>query len=125
MSFWAGRKVLVTGGAGFLGSYVVSILRQAGASITVPRSADCDLRKLENCRKAVSGQDIVIHLAGKVGGIGLNREKPGELFYDNTTHTTRPMGMEAGGESTASGGCSGEGGRPIDVARQDRYRDVI
>jgi GDP-L-fucose synthase len=83
MSYWAGKKVLVTGGAGFLGSYVVSILRQEGASIAVPRSANCDLRKLENCRKAVSGQDVVIHLAGKVGGIGLNREKPGELFYDN------------------------------------------
>jgi GDP-L-fucose synthase len=83
MSFWANRKVLVTGGAGFLGSYVVSILRQEGASITIPRSADSDLRKLENCRKAVSGQDMVIHLAGNVGGIGLNREKPGELFYDN------------------------------------------
>jgi len=83
MSFWAGRKVLVTGGGGFLGSYVVSILHQEGASVTVPRSADCDLRELENCRKAVSGQDMVIHLAGNVGGIGLNREKPGELFYDN------------------------------------------
>jgi GDP-L-fucose synthase len=83
MSFWAGKKVLVTGGAGFLGSYVVSMLRQEGASIAIPRSVNCDLRKLENCRKAVSGQDVVLHLAGKVGGIGLNQEKPGELFYDN------------------------------------------
>ena len=83
MSFWADKKVLVTGGAGFLGSYVVSILHQEGASITVPRSADYDLRKLEDCRKAVRGQDMVIHLAGRVGGIGLNREKPGEFFYDN------------------------------------------
>jgi GDP-L-fucose synthase len=83
MSFWAGKKVLVTGGAGFLGSYVVSILRQEGASITVPRSANCDLRKLDDCRKVVCGQDTVIHLAGKVGGIGFNREKPGEFFYDN------------------------------------------
>jgi len=83
MSFWAGKKVLVTGGGGFLGSYVVSILHREGASITVPRSVNCDLRKLENCREAVSGQDVVLHLAGKVGGIGLNREKPGELFYDN------------------------------------------
>jgi GDP-L-fucose synthase len=49
MSFWAGKKVLATGGAGFLGSYVVSMLHQEGASIAIPRSADCDLRKLENC----------------------------------------------------------------------------
>jgi GDP-L-fucose synthase len=83
MSFWAGKKVLVTGGAGFLGSYVVSLLRQEGTSIAAPRSTGCDLRKLENCRRAVSGQEMVLHLAGKVGGIGLNREKPGELFYDN------------------------------------------
>jgi len=98
MSFWAGKKVLVTGGAGFLGSYVVSILRQEGASIAVPRSADCDLRKLENCRKAVNGQDMVIHLAGKVGGIGLNREKPGELFYDNII-----MGMQLMEEARLAG----------------------
>jgi GDP-L-fucose synthase len=81
-----GKKILVTGGAGFLGKQVIAQLKEAGASldnITVPRSKDCDLRSLEHCKAAVEGQDVVIHLAAHVGGIGLNREKPAELFYDN------------------------------------------
>jgi GDP-L-fucose synthase len=82
----AGKKILVTGGAGFLGKQVIAQLHQAGAldaDITVPRSKTCDLRSLEHCQAAVKGQDVVIHLAAHVGGIGLNREKPAELFYDN------------------------------------------
>src|SRR5207248_10670129 len=84
MSFWTGRRVLVTGGAGFLGSRVVDRIRAAGArDVMVPRSTSMDLVDRENCRRAVKKIDIVIHLAAKVGGIGFNRENPGQLFFDN------------------------------------------
>ncbi len=82
----ANKKILVTGGAGFLGKQVIAQLTQAGAqaeNILVTRSHDYDLTQLEACQRAVKGQDIIIHLAAHVGGIGLNREKPAELFYDN------------------------------------------
>lgn len=86
MGFWDGKKVVVTGGAGFLGGFVVEQLKRRGASpadITVADTKDYDLRRNEDCIRAVKDQDVVIHLAARVGGIGLNREMPGTLFYDN------------------------------------------
>lgn len=80
------KNILVTGGAGFLGTYVVDLLKQKQPKkIFIPRSKDLDLRKLEVCKEVVKGIDLVIHLAANVGGIGYNKENPGALFYDNLT----------------------------------------
>jgi len=86
MSFWSGKRVLMTGGAGFLGRFVIDELVSHGVrkeDIVVPRKADSDLRRWEACVKAVEGADIVLHLAVTGGGIGFNRAHPGETFYDN------------------------------------------
>ena len=78
------KKILVTGGNGFLGKNVVKNLENLGINdIIIPSSSDYDLRNMNNCKKVVDGIDVVFHLAAHVGGIGLNREKPGELFFDN------------------------------------------
>jgi len=83
------KKILVTGADGFLGRHLVKNLLERrkipAENLFLPALNDLDLRKWEDCQRAVQGQEIVIHLAAKVGGIGLNKEKPGELFYDNIT----------------------------------------
>ncbi|NJL89288.1 MAG: GDP-L-fucose synthase [Coleofasciculaceae cyanobacterium SM2_1_6] len=99
----SGKQILVTGGAGFLGKQVIAQLVTAGASpekIKVVRSKDYDLTTLEACQRAVEGQNIIIHLAAHVGGIGLNQAKPAELFYDNLMmgvqliHSAHQAGVE-------------------------------
>ena len=83
---WLGQRVIVTGGAGFLGSHVVAQLKQRGCqNVVVPRSRDYDLRDNAAVSRlyAEARPDVVIHLAAVVGGIGANRANPGRFFYDN------------------------------------------
>ena len=94
-TFWRDKRVIVTGGSGFLGSFVVEKLRSRGAAeVIVPRRADYDLRDIQAIRQLFvdvhksrvtshKSQVYVIHLAAHVDGIGANRAKPAEFFYDN------------------------------------------
>lgn len=86
--FWQKHRVVVTGGRGFLGSWVVARLAQLGArDVLVPARADYDLRRFDAAQRMYDDMrpDVVIHLAAVVGGIGANSERPGEFFYDNLT----------------------------------------
>lgn len=100
-STWPDRRVMVTGGGGFLGTSVVRRLEAAGVrEIFVPRSADYDLRTPDGVRSALDAgrPDVVIHLAAVVGGIGANRENPGRFFYENAA-----MGVELMEQSRRAG----------------------
>lgn len=86
MTSLKGKEIYISGGNGFLGRHLVDRLVQEGIfreQIQTPRSNQLDLRRFEDAQKAVSGKEIIFHLAGNVGGIGYNQEHPGTLFYDN------------------------------------------
>lgn len=102
MTVLAGKRVLVTGGAGFLGRSVCGELEQRGTDIFVPRSDEYDLTRQDSAESllADADPDIVIHLAAEVGGIGANRVNPGRFFYANmamglhTVEASRRHGVE-------------------------------
>ena len=85
-NFWQDKRVCVTGGAGFLGSFVTAKLRERGAAeIFIPTIEKYDLVNVASIRQLLddSRPDIIIHLAAQVGGIGANREHPADFFYSN------------------------------------------
>lgn len=82
-AFWSGKRVVVTGGGGFLGRPTSALLRDLGAEVIATRSAEHDLRDRDATLRALDGAEIVIHLAANVGGIGFNRRNPGPLAHDN------------------------------------------
>ncbi|GAC1661763.1 MAG: GDP-L-fucose synthase [Candidatus Acidiferrum sp.] len=93
MNFWHHRRVTVSGGNGFLGTYVVERLRAAGCGqVSAPRSGEYDLREKDQALRLFKDHkpEIFIHLAAVVGGIGSNRTNPGRFFYDNAA-----MGLNA------------------------------
>jgi GDP-L-fucose synthase len=81
--FWSGKRVVVSGGAGFLGKPTTGLLRELGAEASVVRSAEFDLREREATTRALEGAEVVLHLAANVGGIGFNRRNPAPLAHDN------------------------------------------
>ena len=83
-NYWADKKVVVTGGDGFLGRHLVAKIKAKNPkSIFIPKAPEYDLRKYEDCLKVAKKGDVIIHLAANVGGIGYNREFPATLFDDN------------------------------------------
>ncbi len=128
MSFWSTKRVLITGGAGFLGSFVVEKLRQRGCKdILVPRRKDYDLVEMEAVKRIYKDTqpNMVIHLAARVGGIGANQANPGKFFYDNLMMGAQLMevGRQAGVEKfvTISTICAYPKFTPVPFKEEDLW----
>jgi len=128
MSFWSNKRVLITGGAGFLGSFVVEKLRQRGCKdILVPRRKDYDLVEMEAVKRIHKDTqpNMVIHLAARVGGIGANQANPGKFFYDNLMMGAQLMevGRQAGVEKfvTISTICAYPKFTPVPFKEEDLW----
>src|SRR5438128_96184 len=128
MSFWSTKRVLITGGAGFLGSFVVEKIRQRGCKdIFVPRRKDYDLVEMEAVKRIHKDTqpNMVIHLAARVGGIGANQANPGKFFYDNLMMGAQLMevGRQAGVEKfvTISTICAYPKFTPVPFKEEDLW----
>src|SRR5437899_1369572 len=128
MSFWSTKRVLITGGAGFLGAFVVEKLRKRGCKdIYVPRRKDYDLVEMEAVKRIHKDTqpNMVIHLAARVGGIGANQANPGKFFYDNLMMGAQLMevGRQAGVEKfvTISTICAYPKFTPVPFKEEDLW----
>src|SRR5207249_7064562 len=128
MSFWSNKRVLITGGAGFLGSFIVEKLRQRGCKdLFVPRRKDYDLVEMEAVKRVHKDTqpNMVIHLAARVGGIGANQANPGKFFYDNLMMGAQLMevGRQAGVEKfvTISTICAYPKFTPVPFKEEDLW----
>src|SRR5213593_1481199 len=128
MSFWSNKRVLITGGAGFLGSFIVEKLRQRGCKdLFVPRRKDYDLVEMEAVKRLHKDTqpNMVIHLAARVGGIGANQANPGKFFYDNLMLGAQLMevGRQAGIEKfvTISTICAYPKFTPVPFKEEDLW----
>ncbi|WP_276354286.1 GDP-L-fucose synthase family protein [Cohnella caldifontis] len=114
-----GKKVLVTGGGGFLGTYVVERLQQSGCGdVIAPRSRECDLRDPEVCRRILKDRkpDIVIHLAAVYGGVEVNRRQIGRIYYENAAMGLHLMEAARQADVEKFVGCGSYAAYPRDAA---------
>jgi GDP-L-fucose synthase len=134
MSFWTGKKVLITGAHGFVGKNLVSLLekkiQEEGITLLTPTRAECDLTSQEEVKSYFerTRPHIVLHLAGKVGGIGANKARPGEFFYQNIMMGTLVMHYAHlyGAEKVVAlaAGCGYPKLLPVPYTEEDFWKDL-